>query len=181
VTTSPVTVTITPTNQPVGAPATVDFTRVTVTNGDSAKVYGIEAGGQYFFDNGFGISANATYNHSRATSGTLTTQLPGAIPFSANVKLFYEKHGLDAQVSYNYAASYTQAQKGLIPGLPITEDTYHEVSASLGYEIIPNVKVYIEGSNLANQAIKRFYTYRNVPAFYEASGRSFFFGVRARY
>ncbi len=181
VTSTPVTVTITPTDQPVGAVPTYDFTRVTVANGDSAKVFGIEAGGQYFFDNGFGVSANATYNHSRATSGNLTTKFAGAIPFSANVKLFYEKHGIDAQISYNYASGYTQAQEGLIAGLPITEDAYHEVSASLGYEITPNVKVYIEGSNLANQAIKRYYTYRNVPAFYEASGRAFFFGVRAKY
>ncbi len=181
VTTGPVSVTITPTAQPAGAPPTIDFTRVTVTNGDSAKVFGVEAGGQYFFDNGFGVAANATYNRSRAKSGSLTTKLPGAIPFSGNVKLFYEKNGLDAQVSYNYASSYTQAQEGLIPGLPITEDAYHEVSASLGYEIIHNVKIYVEGSNLANQAIKRYYTYRNVPAFYEASGRSFFFGIRARY
>jgi iron complex outermembrane recepter protein len=181
VTTRPITVTITPTDQPAGAPATIDFTRVTVANGDSAKIFGIEAGGQYFFDNGFGISANATYNHSRAKSGNVTTKLPGAIPFSANVKLFYEKHGVDAQISYNYASRYTQAQEGLIAGLPITEDAYHEVSASLGYEITPNVKIYVEGSNLLNQAIKRFYTYRNVPAFYEASGRSFFFGIHAHY
>ncbi len=181
VTTRPIDVTITPTNQPAGAPANFDFTRVTVANGDSAKVYGIEAGAQYFFDNGFGLAANATYNHSRATSGTLTTKLPGAIPFSANVKIFYEKNGIDAQVSLNHASGYTQAQEGLIAGLPITEDSYNEVSASLGYEITPNIKIYVEGSNLLNQAIKRYYTYRNVPAFYEASGRSFFFGIRAHY
>ena len=90
-------------------------------------------------------------------------------------------HGISAQVSYNFAASYTYAQEGLIAGLPITEDAYHEVSASLGYEITPNIKIYVEGSNLANQSIKRYHTYRNVPAFYEASGRAFFFGVRAKY
>jgi TonB-dependent receptor len=181
VTTKPVTVTITPTNQPVGAQPSYDFTRVTVANGDSARVFGIEAGGQYFFDNGFGIQANATYNHSRAKSGTLTSEFAGAIPFSANVKLFYEKHGISAQVSYNYASAFTKFQEQLIPGLPVREDAYHEVSASLGYEITPNVKVYVEGANLANQAIKRYYTYRNVPQFYEASGRAFFFGIRAHY
>ncbi len=181
VTNVPVNVTITPTSQPAGEPPSYDFTRVTVTNGDSASVFGIEAGGQYFLDNGFGIQANATYNRSRAKSGTLTTDFAGAIPFSANVKLFYEKHGISTQVSYNYASRYTQAQQALIEGLPIVEDAYHEVSASFGYEITPHIKVYVEGSNLANQAIKRYATYRNVPNFYEASGRAFFFGVRAHY
>lgn len=180
-TTHPIDVTITPTNQPVGVPPTYDFTQITVANGDSARVLGLEVGGQYFLDNGFGIQANATFNHSRATSGSLTTKLPGAIPFSGNLKLFYEKHGIDAQVSYNYASSYTQAQEGLIAGLPITEDAYSEVSASLGYDLTPHFHVYVEGANLLNSSIKRFYTYRNVPAYYENSGRAFFAGVRARF
>ena len=180
-TTHPVDVTITPTNQPVGVPPTYDFTRITVANGDSASVLGLEVGGQYFLDNGFGIQANATFNHSRATSGSLTTKLPGAIPFSGNLKLFYEKHGIDAQVSYNYASRYTQAQEGLIAGLPIIEDAYHEMSASLGYDLTEHFHVYVEGANLLNSSIKRFYTYRNVPAFYENSGRALFAGVRARF
>lgn len=121
-----------------------------------------------------------TYNHSRATSGDIKTELPGAIPFSANLKLFYENHGVHAQVSYNYASRYTQAQAGLIDYLPIKEDAYHEMSASLAYDVTKRVQVYVEGSNLLGSAIKRFNTYRNVPAFYEYSGRSVFFGIRGR-
>ena len=181
VTTHPIDVTITPTNQPAGIQQSYDFTRITVANGDSARVLGLEVGGQYFLDNGFGVQANATFNHSRAKSGSLTTKLPGAIPFSANLKLFYEKHGFDAQISYNYASRYTQAQEGLIAGLPITEDPYSEMSASLGYDLTEHFHVYVEGSNLLNSSIKRFYTFRNVPAFYENSGRAFFAGVRARF
>lgn len=181
VTTHPIDVTITPTNQPAGIQQSYDFTRITVANGDSAKVLGLEVGGQYFLDNGFGVQANATFNHSRAKSGSLTTKLPGAIPFSANLKLFYEKHGFDAQISYNYASRYTQAQEGLIAGLPIIEDPYHEMSASLGYDLTEHFHVYVEGSNLLNSSIKRFYTFRNVPAFYENSGRAFFAGARARF
>ncbi|WP_170151032.1 TonB-dependent receptor [Hephaestia caeni] len=180
VTSMPVDVTIAPTDQPAGEPASFDFTRVQVLNGDSANVYGIEAGAQYFLDNGFGIQANATYNHSRAKSGDVTTDLPGAIPFSANLKLFYAGHGINAQVSYNYASRYVQAQSGLIDYLPIKEDPYHEMSASLAYDLTDHFQVYVEGSNLLGSAIERFNLYRNVPDFYEYSGRSFFFGVRGR-
>ena len=180
VTSVPVTETIVPTNQPVGAVSSYDFTRVTVTNGDSETILGFEVGGQYFLENGFGIQANATYNRSRAKSGGLTTDAGGVIPFSANLKVFYEKNALSAQISYNYASKYTKFREVLIPGLPIKEDAYHEVSAGFGYEITPNIKIYVEGSNLANQAIKRYATYRNVPQFYEASGRSFFFGLRGK-
>ena len=180
VTTLPTAVTITPSDQPAGQQATFDFTRVVVQNGDKADVYGLEVGGQYFLDNGFGVQANLTYNHSRATSGDIRTALPGAIPFSANLKVFYENHGIHTQVSYNYASRYTQAQAGLIDYLPIKEDAYHEMSASIAYDVTKQIQVYVEGSNLLGSAIKRFNTYRNVPAFYEYSGRAVFFGVRGR-
>jgi outer membrane receptor protein involved in Fe transport len=144
-------------------------------------VFGVEVGGQFFMDNGFGIQANATYNRSRAKSGDITTDLPGAIPFSANLKLFYEKHGIHGQVSYNYASRYTQAQAGLIDYLPIKEAAYHEMSASLAYDLTEHLAVYVEGSNLLGSAIKRYNTYRNVPSLYEYSGRTIFFGVRGRF
>ncbi|BBC73419.1 conserved hypothetical protein [Altererythrobacter sp. B11] len=176
----PVDVTITPTNQPANQQQDFAFTEYQVINGDSANVYGLEVGAQYFLDNGFGAQANLTYNHSRAKSGDVTTDLPGAIPFSANAKLFYEKNGIGAQVSYSYQGRYTWAQSGSLSYLPVKEDPYHEVSASLSYDVTENVSVYVQGSNLLGEDIRRFNTYRNVPAFYEYSGRSFFFGVRGR-
>jgi len=180
VSTVPVDVVITPTNQPANQQQSFPFVEYQVINGDSANVYGLEVGGQYFLDNGFGVQANLTYNHSRAKSGDVTTDLPGAIPFSANAKLFYEKHGIGAQVSYSYTSRYVYAQSGNLGYLPVKEDPYHELSASLSYDVTKNISVYVQGSNLLGQAIKRFNTYMNVPAFYEYSGRSFFFGIRGR-
>ena len=54
------------------------------------------------------------------------------------------------------------------------------MSATLGYVLNSHIQAYVSGWNLLGSAIQRFNTYRNVPAFYEYSGRSFFFGVRAR-
>lgn len=176
----PVDVLITPTNQPANQQQSFPFVEFQVVNGDSAKVYGVEVGAQYFLDNGFGIQANLTYNHSRAKSGDVTTDLPGAIPLSANAKLFYEKNGIGAQVSYSYQSRHTYAQSGNLAYLPIKEDAYHEMSASLSYDVTDNLSVYVQGSNLLGSAIKRYNDLRNVPNFYEYSGRSFFFGVRAR-
>ena len=180
VSTVPVDVTITPSAQPANQQQAFDFVEYQVINGDSAKVYGLEVGGQYFLDNGLGVQANLTYNHSRATSGDVTTGLPGAVPFSANTKLFYEKNGIGAQVSYSYQSRYTYAQSGNLGYLPVKEDGYHEMSASLSYDLTDNISIYGQGSNLLGSAIKRFNTYGNVPNFYEYSGRSFFFGIRGR-
>ncbi|MCC2977921.1 TonB-dependent receptor [Sphingomonas sp. PL-96] len=181
VSTVPVDVVVTPTEQPANQQQNFNFVQYQVVNGDSANVYGVEVGGQYFLDNGFGIQANATYNHSRAKSGDTTTDLPGAIPFSANAKLFYENHGIGAQVSYSYQSRFVYAQSGNLGYLPVKEDPYHEVSASLSYDVAKNFTIYGQGSNLLGSAVKRFNTYRNVPNFYEYSGRAFFAGVRARF
>lgn len=180
VSTVPVDVVITPTAQPANQQQTFPFVEYQVVNGDAADVYGVELGGQYFLDNGFGVQANLTYNHSRAKSGDVTTDLPGAIPFSANAKLFYEKNGLGAQVSYSYQSRFVYAQSGNLGYLPVKEDPYHELSASLSYDLTKNLSVYVQGSNLLGSDIQRFNTYRNVPSFYEYSGRSFFAGIRAR-
>ncbi|MBB5712433.1 TonB-dependent receptor [Sphingomonas xinjiangensis] len=176
----PVDVLITPSAQPANQQQSFPFVEYQVVNGDAADVYGVELGGQYFLDNGFGVQANLTYNRSRAKSGDVTTDLPGAIPFSANAKLFYERNGIGAQVSYSYQSRYVYAQSGNLGYLPVKEDPYHEMSASLSYDVTDNVSVYVQGSNLLGSDIRRFNTYRDVPNFYEYSGRSFFIGVRGR-
>jgi TonB-dependent receptor len=181
VTTQAVPFTLVPTDQVPGAPASFQFTELTYVNGDSAKVYGVEVGGQYFLDNGLGIQANATYNNSRAKrEGRPTTDLADAVPFSANIKFFYENNGINTSVSYQYQSRFVSSQYSYIDDLAIKQDPYHEVSASASYDITPSITVYAQGSNLLGSATKRYSTYRNVPAFYEYTGRAFFFGVRGR-
>ncbi len=181
VTTQAVPFVLVPTNQVAGAPASFQFTEVQYVNGDSAKVYGVEVGGQYFLDNGLGVQANATYNHSTQTlGGSSAGSLAGAVPFSANTKVFYEKHGINASVSYQFQSRFEVGPALYINTLRDKQDPYHELAASIAYDILPQLTVYVQGSNLLDSAVRRFATYRNVPSFYEYTGRAFFFGLRAR-
>lgn len=181
VTTAAVPFKLVPTNQPADAPPSFNFTELVYVNGDSAKVYGVEVGSQYFLENGLGFQANATYNHSTATrAGRPTTDLQDAVPFSANAKIFYEKNGINASVSYQYQSRFVSSQASYIDSLAIKEAAYSELSASVSYDLTPNVTVYAQGSNLLGSAIRRYSTYPNVPAFYEYTGRAYFFGLRAR-
>lgn len=157
-----------------------DFTVVTVQNGDSATVMGAELAGQYLFDNGFGVQANLTYNHSKAHIGELTGQLDGAVPISYNLKAFYQKDEWEGQVSYGFTSSFTRLISGYIPGLPEKQLHYQEMTASLAYALTDNFKIYVEGSNLLDSATQTYQGYPNVPGRYEYYGRSFFFGVRAK-
>ena len=181
VTTAAVQYKLVPTDQPPGAPTSFDFTELTYVNGDSAKVYGLEVSGQYFLDNGFGFQANATYNHSRASrAGRPTTNLEDAVPFSVNAKIFYEKHGIAASVSYQYQSRFVSSQFSYIDYLAIKQRPYHELAGSIAYDITKHLTIYAQGSNLLGSATRRYSTYRNVPAFYEYTGRAFFFGIRGR-
>ena len=180
VTTRAVPFTLVPTDQPADEPQSFQFTEVIFINGDSADVYGVEVGGQYFLDNGLGLQANATYNHSRATREGRTSDLPDAVPFSANAKVFYANHGFDASVSYQYQSRFTSSLFSYIDSLAVKTDPYHELAASIAYDITPNLTVYAQGSNLLGSDTRSYSTYRNVPAFYEYSGRNFFFGIRGR-
>ena len=161
--------------------ATVPFTLNGFANGNSAKIRGAELAGQYLFDNGFGVVANLTTTGSTSVFGGVEGQLDGVIPHSYNLKLLYEKYGWSNQISYSYTSRFTHdLSSPYIPGLPIVSDEYKDLSATVSYEFGPHITAYVEGSNLLNNADFRFSTYRNVPAYYEAWGRAYFIGMRAR-
>ena len=160
---------------------TVPYTENDVVNGDSGKVHGAELAGQYLAENGLGAVANFTVTSSTAVFGGIKGHLPGVIPHSYNLKLLYEKHGWSNQVSYSYTSSFTHdLSSPYIPDLPIVSDAYKDLSATVSYEFGKHFTAYVEGTNLLNNADFRFSTYRNVPAYYEAWGRAYFVGVRAR-
>ena len=75
---------------------------------------------------------------------------------------------------------FVEALSGSLGYLSVKEDPFNEVSFSLSYDVTKNFSVYVQGSNLLDEAVQRYNDFRTVPAFYEYSGRSFFFGVRAR-
>jgi TonB-dependent receptor len=161
--------------------ATVTYTENDVVNGDSGRIHGAELAGQYLFDNGFGVAANLTTTSSTSLLGGVRGHLPGVIPHSYNLKLLYEKNGWSNQVSYSYTSSFTHdLDSPYIPGLPIVSDEYKDLSATVSREFGKHVTAYVEGTNLLNNADFRFSTYRNVPAYYEAWGRAYFVGLRAR-
>ncbi|MES3082098.1 hypothetical protein [Sphingomonas faeni] len=108
---------------------------------------------------GLGVPANATYHRSRVErEGRPTVNLEDAVPFSADAKLFYEKHGINASVSYQYQSKFVSSQCSYIDTLAIKRTPYHELAASISYDILPKITVYAQGSNLLDSATKRFST-----------------------
>jgi TonB-dependent receptor len=161
---------------------TVNYIDSQVLNGDSGKIRGAEIGGQYLYDNGLGVVANLAVTTSTSEVDGVKGRLPGVIPHSYNIKLLYEKYGWSNQVSYSYTSSFTHdLDSPYIAGLPIVSDAYKELSATLSYEFRGRYTVFVEGTNLLNNADFRVSTFRNLPAYYESWGRAYFVGFRARF
>lgn len=157
------------------------FSVVTVDNGDSGKVKGLELTAQYLHDSGFGFAGNVTATKSSARFGEISGKLEDVTPLSVNLSVLYERGPISAKVTYSYDKGRTVQLDGFVEGLSVHGDSYEDLSFSTSYDLTDRVEVFVEGSNLLDETVRQFNTHRNVPAFYEENGRSFFFGMRARY
>jgi len=88
-------------------PQDLEFDRVNFsTNGDKAKVYGVELSYSKYFDNGFLIQTNATIMESKANVGdTLragTIQLPDQADNTFNLTLGWEKDDISLRLIGNH-------------------------------------------------------------------------------
>jgi len=149
----------------------------------------------YFF-NGLGVHSNVAWFDSEAT---LTTDLRDGetVPLfkqpdmTANISLYYEKHGIFARLSYNYRGEYLNsitAGRGTLQQLeilgipPDSRDQYIEgtgrVDFTLRYKIIPSLQIFFEAINLTNEPVVRSYNHQSLPVSKQYTERVFTIGVK---
>lgn len=176
-------------NTPLLDPSTglpAQFTITAPTNGPNATVTGLEAAWQHTFgETGIGFQVNGTLvgsnRHLNPEDLSNKFALTG-LSDSANAVLFYDKHGIEARVAYNWRDHFLQY---LAPpplngaGQAVTQvRAYSQIDASLTYHWNSNLAVFVEGSNLANSRILKYAYYTNQFLYAEDSGRRFKFGAR---
>ena len=129
-------------------------------NGDGGTIQGFEVLYQQSFDmlpapfDGLGVFANYSY-----TDSDVMEFKPEGNPYNlgglsqdvANLTLWYEKHGFDARVSYNYRSEYTGINSW-VPSRVNLNDAESTVDASIGYQVTKNLKLTLQGQNLTNEA-----------------------------
>jgi TonB-dependent receptor len=148
------------------------------------------------FLNGLGINSNIAWFNSEAT---LTTDLRVGekVPLfkqpdkTANLSLYYDKHGLFARLSYNYRGEYLNsitagrgtllAHEGL--GIPAnSRDQYVQSTAridfTMRYKITPSLQVFFEAINLTNEPVVRVIKHESLPVFKQYTERVFTIGVK---
>jgi len=104
-----------------------------------------------FWDTGFGALVNYTvvkpdHNYDNATNHSVPQfAVPGASN-SANAVLFYDKHGLQARVAYNWRAGFLSGYGSD----PYYIESYGQYDVSASYEIKKGITVFGEGINITN-------------------------------
>lgn len=150
--------------------ALVDAQVTQPVNADSAFVQGIELNAQTELGflpsplDGFSVGGSITFVKSRAEGipgrDGERLRLANQSDRVASAFLSYEKYGFSARVAYTYRSAYL-----LEPGEDTDTDLYvgafNQWDARVGYEVIKNLTVFLEGSNLNDEP---FLAYQGVPS-----------------
>jgi iron complex outermembrane receptor protein len=150
-------------------------------NGGTGEIKGLEVGVSKFFDtlpapfNGLGVEANYTRVDSSmklsAAAAALDTDgsTYGNVPMEGlskdtyNLVAMFEKDGISARLAYNWRSKYLVAvgpngwngnDNNISWKLPVYNDAYGQLDASIGYTFLDNYTVTFEASNLSKSNTK---------------------------
>jgi iron complex outermembrane recepter protein len=166
-----------------------EFSETTFENGPSANVHGVEITWQQMLPLNFGytVNGNVIGTNKPYDPYIYTNQfaLPG-VGDSVNVIGFYEAHGFQARVSFNWQATeflfFGQTQNNSQTG---TEPTFLEASKTVdfttSYDINRNVNVFFEALNLTDAQYVTRGRFENQILDIIDYGRTFTLGARLNF
>ena len=152
-------------------------------NGETADVDGFELAITHVLDNGFGITANATFVNSNAeidTSVNQTFALEG-LGDSQNLVLFYESGPIQARLAYNNRDGFLQTLTNPTTGEPEFVADYAQWDMSASYDIDENFTVFVEGINITGEETIKHGRFANQITLIQDTGARFAVGVRANF
>ena len=149
-------------------------------NGDDAEILGLEVGGQYFTESGWGVSANVTLADSEATSAGIESDLENISDFAANLSVFYENDRWSGRVSVNNRSEYLVGQTAE-GGRDEFVDDFTQVDLSFSYVFNDFLTFYAEGINVLDEPFFRYSETRDLLESYEENGARYVFGLRGNF
>lgn len=160
-------------------------------NAESANVHGFELNVNHTMDylpgllSGFGFQANATFVDSNATFDLASTNTSFALEGlgdSQNLTVFYEMDGLSVRVAYNRREKFLESLVNPNAGSdPVYRRTYDQVDARVSYDVLENVQVFAEGTNILGNENVTTGRFDNQILNYIDSGARYAIGVRSEF
>jgi len=152
-------------------------------NGESASVDGFEIAITHIFENGIGISANATFVDSDVSLGSDTTSrfaLEG-LGDSQNLILFYETDRWQARIAYNNREEFLRQLDNGFNGEPINTNEFGQVDISGSYDISDTLTVFFEGINITEEELIQTGRFPNQTFNIEDNGARYAIGLRGKF
>lgn len=146
-------------------------------NGDEATITGFEIAWTHVFENGFGISANATKVDSDASVGGSLEGLGD----SQNLVVFYEKDAFQARVAFNNREAFLRRVDNGFNGEPVYTDTFGQWDISASYDVNETFTVFFEGINITEEELYQYGRFRTQFYNIEDNGSRYALGVRAKF
>lgn len=158
-------------------------------DGYGATVTGYEGAWQHSLDgwlpepwNGFGWQLNYTYVDSEYDDPKLKAKkLPfqGMSKQSYNAVVYYEQYGFQARLAYNWRSKFVTNPEDW-GGASWVAD-YGQLDASVSYDVLPKVSVFVEASNLTNSRYWGYVKREDQVNYLERFGTQIAFGVRGSF
>lgn len=151
-------------------------------NGDYAKVRGIEAGLQHFWENGLGFRAQYTRNWSKSFVGDQERPLEGIAPSVYSLGVMYEKGPWSLGATADRTDGFVTAINVLGEGYNEQADAITWLTAHVSYKFNDRFSVSLEGQNLLDES--QTYSINGNPLLsqgYYRYGRSLNLGLSYRF
>lgn len=165
-------------------------------NAGKGKIFGVEIGGQYAFDNtyswleGFGVAANYTRSQSysgQTTAFTDAAPIPGVAKNAVTGTLYYEKNGFSARASYSWrdvavndslvgATFVFPDANGKNKTYQVYSAPYGQLDGQIGYDVNEHFGLIFSVQNATDAAAHTYLQWSNLPFSYDDSGRRFYLG-----
>ena len=153
--------------------------------GETKTVDGFELALQHLLgETGFGVGINATFvdGDVEFDVDSLEQQTPlTGLSDSANLQLFYEKHGLSVKLTYAWRDEYligVGQDQGSSDNPPQFAKSFGQWDMSINYDINDRLTVFAEGINLNNETEQGYGRYQEQFLFARQYGPRYAVGVR---
>ncbi|SHG76162.1 TonB-dependent receptor [Ferrimonas marina] len=129
-------------------------------NVEDLSVRGWEVAIQHMFgESGFGVAANATFVSGDTSYDVERVDEQFALPGlsdSANFTVFYDKHGFQARLAYNWRDEFLSATGQAESGGPAPQFTeaYGQLDFSASYQLTERWVVFAEGINILEEDMR---------------------------
>ncbi|HEY7886179.1 MAG TPA: TonB-dependent receptor [Cellvibrionaceae bacterium] len=154
------------------------FAITEVANSDQkVDIDGVELAVQHTFGNsGFGVIANYTIVNESTDFDNMTLNDPQfaitGVSDTANLVGFYEKHGFQARIAYNWRDSFLASTATSSGNNPLYVDEYSQVDINFSYDVLDNLTIFLEGLNITEESGRNYgRAYEQVYGFYQGYAR----------